>query len=61
VSISGQVRREFQQNPDFHVHSAKAYELTEEEYQKIYDEFLARYDVVCGEQHPLSMEAEAVE
>ena len=61
VSISGQVRREFQQNPDFHVHSAKAKELSEEEFQNDYNEFLARYDVVSGIDRPLSVEAETVQ
>ena len=58
VAISGAVRREFQHNPDFHVHSAKAKELSETEYQKIYNEFLTKYDVISGVERPLSMEPE---
>ncbi len=61
VAVSGVVRREFQANPDFHVHSSKAYELTEQQYQQIYDDFLAKYDVLSSEERPLSMEDEAVQ
>ena len=61
VAVSGAVRREFQANPDFHVHSLKAYELSEQEYQNIYDEFLAKYDVLSSEERPLSVEDEAVQ
>mgnify|MGYP002624455752 CR=1 FL=1 len=61
VAVSGTVRREFQANPDFHVHSLKAYELSEEEYQQIYDEFLTKYDVLNSESRPLSVEDEAVQ
>ena len=60
VAISGQVRREYQQNPDFHVHSFKANELTDEEYQRCYTEFLSKYDVVENAKRPPSMEAETV-
>lgn len=61
VAVSGVVRREHQEHPDFHVHSLKAYELSEKEYQQIYDAFLAKYDVLSGEARPLSVEDEAVE
>ena len=61
VAVSGVVRREFQANPDFHVHSAKAFELSEQQYQQIYDDFLAEYDVLSDEERPLSVEDEAVQ
>ena len=61
VAVSGVVRRESQANPDIHVHSSKAFELTEKQYQQIYDEFLSKYDVLRGEDRPLSVEAESVE
>lgn len=61
VAVSGAVRREFQTNPDFHVHSLKAYELSEQEYQQIYDAFLTKYDVLNSEDRPLSVEDEAVQ
>ncbi|MBP3902458.1 MAG: Na/Pi cotransporter family protein [Blautia sp.] len=60
VAISGVVRREYQENPDYHVHSAKARELTEEEFNKIYQEFLTKYDVISNKERPLSVEAETV-
>lgn len=61
VAVSGVVRREYQTHPDFHVHSAKAYELSEQQYQQIYDEFLAEHDVLSGGERPLSVEDEAVQ
>ena len=61
VAVSGVVRREYQANPDYHVHSAKAYELSEQEYQQIYDAFLANYDVLKSDERPLSVEDEAVQ
>ena len=61
VAVSGVVRREYQANPDYHVHSAKAYELSEQEYQQIYDAFLANYDVLRSDERPLSVEDEAVQ
>ena len=61
VAVSGVVRREYEAHPDFHVHSAKAFELSEQEYQKIYDEFLAEYDVQSSEERPLSVEDETVQ
>ena len=60
VAISGVVRREYQENPDYHVHSAKARELTEEEFNLIYQEFLTKYDVISNKERPLSVEAETV-
>ena len=60
VAITGAVRREFEENPDFHMHSVKARELTQQEYQKLYDDFLKKYDVVSGQDRPLSVEDEAV-
>ena len=60
VAISGVVRREYQENPDYHVHSAKARELTEEEFNQIYQEFLTKYDVISNKERPLSVEAETV-
>ena len=61
VAVSGVVRREYQTHPDFHVHSAKANELSEQQYQRLYDEFLAQYDVLSSEERPISMEEEAVQ
>jgi phosphate:Na+ symporter len=61
VAVSGVVRREHQEHPDYHVHSAKAFELTEQQYQQIYDDFLAKYDVLSNEERPLSVEDEAVQ
>ena len=60
VAISGVVRREYQDHPDYHVHSAKARELTEEEYSKYYNGFMEKYDVVSNVERPLSMEDETV-
>ena len=61
VAVSGVVRREHQQHPDYHVHSAKAFELSEQQYQQIYEEFLTKYDVLSNEERPLSVEDEAVQ
>jgi len=61
VAVSGAVRREYQANPDIHVHSLKANELSEQQYQQIYDEFLAKYDVLSSEERPISVEDEAVQ
>ena len=61
VAISGVVRREYQENPDYHVHSAKARELTEEEFDEIYQEFLTKYDVISNKERPLSVEAETIQ
>ena len=60
VAISGQVRRAYQSNPDYHVHSLKARELTEEEYQRLYNDFIEQYDVIRDVERPISMEDEAV-
>ena len=60
VSITGQVRRAYQSHPDYHVHSLKARELTEEEYQRLYNGYLEKYDVIRDVEHPLSIEDEAV-
>ena len=61
VAVSGAVRREYQANPDIHVHSLKAEELSDKQYQQIYDEFLAKYDVLSSEERPISVEDEAVQ
>ena len=61
VAVSGAVRRESQANPDIHVHALKANELSERQYQQIYDEFLAKYDVLSSAERPLSVEDEAVQ
>jgi len=61
VAVSGVVRREHQAHPDYHVHSAKAFELSEAQYQQIYEDFLAKYDVLSNEERPLSVEDEAVQ
>ena len=45
VAISGVVRRAYQDNPDFHVHSVKAAELTDEEFDQLYHDFLVKYDL----------------
>ena len=61
VAVSGAVRREYQTHPDYHVHSAKAYELSDQQYQQIYDDFLAEHDVLSNEARPLSVEDENVQ
>ena len=61
MAVSGVVRRESQANPDIHVHANKAGELSPAQYQQIYDDFLAKYDVLSSEERPLSMEDEAVQ
>ena len=60
VAIAGMVRRSFSDNPDYHVHSLKAYELSTEQYQKYYDDFINKYDMIRGGDRPLSMEDETV-
>ena len=60
VAISGMVRRAYQADPDYHVHSMKARELTEEEYSHYYNAFLDKYDVIKNAVRPLSLEDEAV-
>ena len=59
VAISGMVRRSFQDNPDYHVHSLQARELTDEEYQKLYDGFIDRYDVIRNAMQMAGMGNEA--
>ena len=61
VAITGQVRRAHQSDPDYHVHSLKARELTEEEYQRLYNGFLEKYDVIRISERPLSLEDETVQ
>lgn len=61
VAVSGTVRREYQANPDIHVHALKARELSQQQYQQLYDGFLAKYDVLSSKERPLSVEDEAVE
>lgn len=61
VAITGQVRRAHQSDPDYHVHSLKARELTEEEYQSLYTGFLDQYDVIQNVERPVSLEDEAVQ
>ncbi len=39
----------------------KARELTEEEYQRLYNGFQEKYDVIKNIDHPLSIEDEAVQ
>ena len=58
VAISGMVRRSYQAHPDYHVHSRKARELTEEEYQQYFDGFLSKYDVIKNIERPISIEEE---
>lgn len=60
VALSGAVRREYQEHPDYHVHSARAAELTEEEYNAIYNHFVEKYDMASQKEHEISMEAESV-
>lgn len=61
VAISGQVRRAHQTHPDYHVHSLKARELTEEEYQRLFNQFLEKYDVVRDVERPISLENDTYE
>lgn len=61
VIISGMVRRAYDGNPDYHVHSLSARELTPEEYTRYYDDFLQRYDVIMNVERPISIEDEAVQ
>ena len=61
VAISGMVRRAYQENPDYHVHTKKARELTPEEYQSIFDYYMEKYDVIRDEERPISIEDETVE
>lgn len=61
VAISGIVRRAHQHNPDYHLHSKKATELTDEEYQRLYNSFQEKYDVIKNVERPISMEDEAVQ
>ena len=61
VAISGMVRRSYEEDPDYHVHTKKARELTETEYQSIYSSYLEKYDVIRREDRPISMEDETVE
>ncbi len=60
VAISGQVRRAYQSDPDYHVHSLKARELTQEEYDRLYNGFIEQYDVIRNIERPLSIEDETV-
>ena len=60
VALSGVVRRRYQEHPDFHVHSVKAKELSDEEYRRLYDAYLSKYDVLSPEERPISMEEENV-
>ena len=43
------------------MHSAKIQELTEEQYNQVYNEYLTKYDVVRPQERPISMEAETVQ
>ena len=61
VAISGAVKRESQDHPDFHMHSAKIQELTEEQYNQVYNDYLTKYDVVSPKERPISVEAETVQ
>ena len=58
VAIAGIIRRELQHNPEYHLHSQKASELTAEQYQAAYEGFLSKYDVISSVERPISMEAE---
>ena len=58
VVICGIVRRAYQENPDYHVHSMKARELTEEEYNRYYEGFLAEYDISRNMDRQVSVEEE---
>ena len=58
VAVSGVVRREYQENPEYHVHSVRARELSDAEYQKLYDEFLTKYDINKSEEIVVTMEEE---
>ena len=41
------------------MHQLKAAELTEEEYQKIYDDYINQYDVISSGDRPLSIEEDS--
>ena len=58
VAIAGMVRRAYQENAEYHIHSLKARELSEEEYTRVYDNFIRKYDVISNAQRPLSVEGE---
>ena len=45
VALSGAIRREYQEHPDYHVHSAKVEELTEEQFKTIYAHFMEKYSM----------------
>ncbi len=60
VALSGVVRREHQEHPDYHVHSAKLQELTDEQYSEIYNHFMEKYDVNSPEKRAISIEEETV-
>ena len=46
VAISGIVRRSYQDHPDYHVHQLKAAELSEEQYQELFNSYVSKYDVI---------------
>ena len=60
VALSGAVRREYQEHPDYHVHSAKVQELTDEEFKTIYNHFFSKYDVANPSEREISIEDESV-
>ena len=58
VAISGVVRRAHQTNPDYHVHALKAAELSEEDYQELFNRFVNKYDVINPATQPPETEPE---
>ena len=58
VAVSGAVRRQFQENPDYHLHSRSYIELTDERYQEIYNQFVSKYDVIKNASNPISFDDE---
>ncbi len=60
VALSGAVRREYQDHPDYHVHSADAEELSPEQYSAIYQHFTEKYDMNSTKEIQAGSEAEAL-
>ncbi len=59
VALSGAIRHEYQEHVDLHIHSAKAEELSEEQYSAIYNHFYEKYDVTKTAETPAVQESEA--
>ena len=61
VALSGVVRREHQDHPDYHVHSAKIVDLSQEQFDEIYSHFLEKYDMRKAKEQKISIEEESVQ